>query len=125
MHFTDLVDDDIAHLEARYRGRGRAERNICDAKTLGLANLPSASFGINHAWLLSSVAQDLLAWTRLLTIDGDLTRAEPQRLRLPSHAAARLGRTSRQRWIRIPDDWPWAAALVAAIDRLEHPPLRV
>jgi hypothetical protein len=37
---TDLDDDDIAYLEALSRGRGRAERAICDAKDLGLANLP-------------------------------------------------------------------------------------
>ncbi len=28
----DLADDDIAYLEALYRGRGRVERRICDAK---------------------------------------------------------------------------------------------
>ena len=82
---TDLDDDDIAYLEALYRGRGRAERAICDAKDLGLANLPSASFAINQAWLaIVGMAQDLLAWARHLTLDGDLARAEPKRLRYSS-----------------------------------------
>ena len=48
---TDLPDTDIAYLEALYRGRGRAERQICDTKDTGLTNLPSHSFQINHAWL--------------------------------------------------------------------------
>ena len=48
---TDLTDTDIAYLEALYRGRGRAERQICDTKATGLANLPSYSFAINHTWL--------------------------------------------------------------------------
>src|ERR671918_285295 len=65
---TDLADDDIAYLEALYRGRGRAERRICDAKDTGLSNLPSASFAINQAWVeLTLIACDLLAWPRLLT----------------------------------------------------------
>src|SRR5690606_7287812 len=43
---TDLPDTDIAYLEALYRGRGRAERQICDTKATGLTNLPSHSFAI-------------------------------------------------------------------------------
>ena len=82
---TDLDNHDIAYLEALYRSRGRAERAICDAKDLGLANLPSASFAINQAWLaIVGMAQDLLAWARHLTLDGDLARAEPKRLRYSS-----------------------------------------
>jgi len=124
---TDLPDDDIAYLEALYRGRGRAERHICDAKTLGLANLPSACFDINQAWLqVALTAQDLLAWTRLLTLDGDLARAEPKRLRYCLlHTAGELVHTSRQRRLRISSDWPWAAHLVAAFDRLYHLPLQI
>jgi hypothetical protein len=117
---TDCADSDIAYLEALYRGRGRAERRICDAKDTGLANLPSASFAINTAWLqLSLIAQDLLAWTRLLLLDGDLAAAEPKRLRYCLlHAAAVLVRRSRQRWLRLADTWPWAHDLIVAFDRL-------
>lgn len=123
---TDLDDDDIAYLEALYRGRGRAERAICDAKDLGLANLPSASFAINQAWLaIVGMAQDLLAWARHLTLDGDLARAEPKRLRYCLlHAAAQLVTSSRRRTLRIAEGWPWAADLVAAFDRLHALPLR-
>ena len=79
---TDLVDDDIAYLEALYRGRGRVERRICDAKDTGLANLPSGSFALNKAWLTTVLlAQDLLVWTQHLCLAGDLAKAEPKRLR--------------------------------------------
>jgi hypothetical protein len=123
---TDLPDDDVAYLEALYRGRGRAERHICDAKTLGLANLPSASFAINQAWLqVALIAQDLLAWTRLLTLDSDLARAEPKRLRYCLlHTGAVIVQRGRQRWVRIAHDWPWATQLVAAFNRLHNLPLR-
>ena len=105
---TDLDDDDIAYPEALYRGRGRAERAICDANDLGLANLPSASFTINQAWLaIVGMAQDLLAWARHLTLDGDLARAEPKRLRYCLlHAAAQLVTSSRRRTLRIAEGWP-------------------
>lgn len=123
---TDCDDPDIAYLEALYRGRGRAERAICDAKDLGLANLPSASFAINQAWVaLVGMAQDLLAWARHLTLDGDLARAEPKRLRYCLlHAAAQIVTTSRRRTLRVAEGWPWAADLVAAFDRLRALPLR-
>ncbi len=48
---TDLADADICYLEALFRGRGRIECAIRDAKDTGLANLPSHSFAINAAWL--------------------------------------------------------------------------
>ncbi len=51
MFITDLDDPDIAYLDALYRGRGRAERRICETKDTGLSNLPSHSFAINAAWL--------------------------------------------------------------------------
>jgi hypothetical protein len=124
---TDLTDPDVAYLEALYRGRGRAERRICDAKDTGLNNLPSQSFAINAAWLeVTLVAQDLLAWTRLLTLDDDLARAEPKRLRYCLfHTAALIVRTGRQQRLRIADDWPWATQLVNAFQRVNNLRLQV
>ena len=100
---TDLDDPDIAYLEALYRGLGRAERQICDTKATGLTNLPSHSFEINTAWLqLVLVAHDLLAWTRLLVLDGDLAAAEPKRLRYCLfHTAGQIATTGRQRFCRL------------------------
>jgi hypothetical protein len=123
---TDLTDPDIAYLEALYRGRGRAERQICDTKTLGLTNLPSYSFAINQAWLqLALCAHDLLAWTRLLTLDDNLATAEPKRIRYCLlHTAGHLVTTGRRRICRLANDWPWTDQLVTAFTRVHNLPLR-
>jgi hypothetical protein len=120
---TDLPDADIAYLEALYRGRGRAERQICDTKATGLGNLPSHSFAINHAWLqVVLCAHDLLAWCRRLALDGTgLADAEPKRLRYCLfHTAARIGRTSRQTTCRLAANWPGTPHLVTAFDRIHR-----
>lgn len=124
---TDLPDTDIAYLEALYRGRGRAERQICDTKATGLTNLPSHSFAINRAWLhLVLCAHDLLAWTKLLALhDTSLATAEPKRLRYCLlHTAARITRTSRRTTCRLATNWPWTPDLVTAFDRVHQLRLR-
>jgi hypothetical protein len=100
---TDLADPDIAYLDALYRGRGRAEKRICDAKDTGLANLPSHTFAINAACLsVVFIAQDLLAWTKLLCLDGELARAEPKRLRyFLLHTAGVVVRSGRRSRLRL------------------------
>jgi hypothetical protein len=117
---TDLPDGDIVYLEALYRGRGRAECRIRDAKDSGLANLPSASFAINTAWLqLVLLAQDLLAWTARLCLDGALARAEPRRLRYCLlHTAGLIVRGGRRLRLRLAADWRWSAALIRAFARV-------
>lgn len=123
---TNLADTDISYLEALYRGRGRVEQRICDAKDTGLANFPSASFQINQAWLtLVLTAQDLLRWTQLLTLDGDLARAEPKRLRYTLlHTAGIIATTGGRRFLRLADDWPWTDDLIDAFTRLHNLPMR-
>ena len=117
--FTDL-DDDVTFCEAVYRGRGRAECSIRDSKDTGLANLPSADYGINAAWLVAVLmAGDLLAWMKALCLDGELARAEPGRLRYALlHTAGIIVTSARRRSLRIAEGWPWAAELVAAFGRL-------
>jgi hypothetical protein len=126
---TDHTDVDIAFLEALYRGRGRAERQICDTKATGLSNLPSHSFAINQTWLeCCLIAHDLLAWTRLLLLEtGDgLKNAEPKRLRYCLfHTAGNIVTTARQRFCRLADTWPWTRDLIAAFERLHQIPLRI
>ncbi|MCQ3813956.1 MAG: IS1380 family transposase [Acidimicrobiia bacterium] len=124
---TDLADTDIAYIEALHRGRGRAEQQIRDNKTTGLAKLPSSSFATNSAWLQMSItAHDLLAWTRLLVLDGDLATAEPKRLRwCLQHTPARLTTTGRRRYAKLADDWPWTPHLITAFQRLHNLPLLI
>ena len=118
---TDLPDPDIAYLEALQRGRGRAEKLICNLKDTGLANLPSGDFAINQAWLtVALIAHDLLAWTRMICLDGDLARAEPKKLRYCLlHAAGIVAHTGRRTRLRIAETWPWATDLVRAFERVQ------
>jgi hypothetical protein len=117
---TDQTDADIAYLEALQRGRGRAEKLICNAKDTGLGNLPSADMAINSAWLTTAlIANDLLAWTRLVCLDGELADAEPKRLRYCLlHTAGQISHTGRRVRLRLAAGWPWVNELVTAFDRL-------
>ena len=113
----------IEHLEIGDVGVfeiGRAERRICDGKDTGMGKFPLESFSINSSWLVVSViAQDLLAWTRLLCLDGKLSRAEPKRLRYCLlHAAGTVARSGRRNRLRLAATWPWANELVTAFSRL-------
>ena len=117
---TDHPEPDICFLEAVYRGRGRCECAIRDSKDTGLANLPSAEFAINQAWLVEVlIAGDLLAWTKGLCLTGELAHAEPKRLRYTLlHAAGIIVRSGRRTTVRIAEGWPWADELVTAFGRL-------
>jgi Transposase DDE domain group 1 len=118
---TDQTETDIAYLEALQRGRGRAEKLIGNLKDTGLANLPSADFAINEAWLTAAlIAHDLLAWTRRTCLTGDLARAEPKTMRYRLlHAAGVIARTGRRTHLRIAANWPWARDLLNAFHRVE------
>lgn len=115
---TNTQVGQLAFLEARHRAHARVEDRIRHAKDSGLGRLPSRVFAINQAWLmLTQIAADLIAWTRLLALTGDakiLRDCEPKALRYRFlHVPARLAKSARQRRLRIPDTWPWASAIVA------------
>jgi hypothetical protein len=107
----------VQWLEARHRPHARVEDNVRCAKQTGLGHLPSASAEINRAWCLAAaIATDLLAWLRLLCLDGALAKAEPKTLRYRLlHTAARIVRGQRKRKIKIPRTWPWADPLAACL----------
>lgn len=117
---TDHDSDDLAFLEGVYRGRGRAECAIRDAKDTGLAHLPSADFGINTAWVVAvMIAADLMAFAKANLLRGELAKAGPRRLRYGLfHAAGQLVRSGGRLTLRIAEGWAWAEDLVAAWGRL-------
>jgi hypothetical protein len=117
---TDHPSKDICFLEGLYRGRGRAECAIRDAKDSGLSNLPSASFALNAAWLaLVMIAGDLFAWAKALLFTADFRRAEPKRLRYCLlHSAGVIVSSGRRRTLRLASGWPWSEQLAAAFSRL-------
>jgi hypothetical protein len=125
---TDQPDTDIAYLEARHRGHARVEDRIKDGKDTGMAKLPFRDYAMNAVWLeLALIAQDLIAWTKALCLDGELAACEPKRLRYRLlHVAARLAFHARQAVLHLDRDWPWAPQLAAAFARLQAlpPPTR-
>ncbi|MGC5365757.1 IS1380 family transposase [Streptomyces sp. DT24] len=107
-------------LEVRHRGHATVEDHIRCGKNTGFGRFPSRDFTINAVWLeLSLTAVDLLAWMRVLLLDGELAAAEPKKLRYRLlHIAARLTRGGRHLRLRISVTWPWRHELAAAFDRL-------
>lgn len=124
---TDLQGDP-AELERLHRARANAEDRIRAAKQTGLENLPFRDFDHNAVWLeLSLIAQDLLAWTQALALDGELAVCEPKTLRYRLlHTAARLAFHARRATLRLQRNWPWAHQLANAFARLAAlpPPAR-
>ena len=115
-----------AYIDAAHRVHARVEDVIRTGKDTGLGHFPSHDFGLNKAWLTASmIAAILLAWLKLLALDGDLAKAEPKTLRYRVlHAAARLVRGGRRRRLKIAATWPWAEAITTAWQRihaLPHP----
>jgi len=121
---TDQDGNDIAVLEPRHRGRARVEDSIRAGKDTGMRNLPHHAYEHNQTWLeVSLIAQDLLAWTKLICLDGELARAEPKRLRQRLlHLAAKLVRHGRRTQLKLDRDWPWSEALATAFKRLRAIP---
>lgn len=107
-------------LEVRHRGHACVEDHIRCGKTTGFGRFPSRHFAVNAVWLeLSLAAIDLLAWTRVLLLDGELATAEPNKLRYRLlHVAARLTRGGRRLRLRISATWPWKNELATAFHRL-------
>jgi hypothetical protein len=120
----DATGGSIQYLEARHRAHARVEDRIRTGKDSGFGRFPSRVFAINAAWLeLALTGIDLLAWTQMLLLDGELATAEPKKLRYRLlHVAARLTRTARQTRLRIAETWPWATDLTTAFTRLNGLP---
>jgi hypothetical protein len=121
---TDQDGEDIAALELRHRRRARVEDAIRTGKETGMRRMPFAAFAHNEAWLeISLLAQALLRWAGRLCLEGELSLAEPKRLRRRLlHVAGRLARSGRRTTLRLPRSWPWAEALVEAFARLRALP---
>ena len=71
-----------AYIDAAHRVQARVEDAIRTGKNTGLGHFPSFDFKLNAAWLTAAmIACILLAWLKLLALDGDLAKAEPKTLR--------------------------------------------
>ena len=113
-----------AYIDAAHRVQARVEDVIRTGKDTGLGHFPSFDFQVNAAWLTAAmIACTLLAWLKLLALDGDLARAEPKTLRYRVlHAAARMVCGGRKRRLKIQASWPWADAITTAWRRVDALP---
>src|SRR5262249_30409480 len=67
---TDHDGNEIAQLERRHRLHARVEDRIQESQELGLGRLPFQALQPNRGWFeLALLAQDLLAWLRLLVLE--------------------------------------------------------
>jgi len=109
-----------AYLDAAHRVHARVEDAIRTGKDCGIGKYPSTALAMNKAWQAAALtAATLLAWLRLLALDGPLARAEPKTVRYRIlHAGGRLVRSGRRRYLKIAATWPWAAAITAAWNRV-------
>jgi hypothetical protein len=115
-----------AYIDAAHRVHARVEDAVRTGKHTGLGRFPSHSLAMNKAWLAASMtAATLLAWLKLLTLDGRLAKAEPKTLRYRIlHTAARLTHGGPRRHLKIAATWPWGTAVGArrtATVGLAHP----
>jgi hypothetical protein len=109
-----------AYIDAAHRVHARVEDCVRTGKDTGIGHFPSHLFTLNQAWLAAAlIGATLLAWLRLLALDGHLAKAEPKTLRYRIlHAAARLVRSGRRRRLKVAATWPWAPVIVTAWDHI-------
>jgi hypothetical protein len=114
----------LAYIDAAHRAHARVEDAIRTGKDTGIGKFPSTSLAMNKAWQAAALtAVALLAWLKLLALDGPLAKAEPKTLRYRIlHAAAKLTRGGRQRRLNIAATWPWAPDITTAWDRISALP---
>jgi hypothetical protein len=115
-----------AYIDAAHRVHARVEDFMRTGKDTGMGHFPSKGMKANEAWLTAAmIACTLLAWLRLLALDGDLARAEPKTLRYRVlHAAGRLVRGGRRKTLKIAATWPWTQDITTAwhnIQAIPHP----
>jgi hypothetical protein len=118
---TNTPRGQLADLELRHRRRARCEDRIRISKDTGLANLPLHDFDQNRIWLaIVALAVELTAWLQMLAFaEVPARRWEPKRLRLRIFSiAARIADHGRARRLHLSTHAPWAAVLIAGLDRL-------
>lgn len=119
---TDRVGD-LVELEADHRRHAEVELTIRDLKhDMGLAHFPTKSFAGNAAWLiLNTIAHNLTRWTARLGLGVGHVMTKKIRRRI-YNISGRLVRSGRALALRLPRRWPWAGAIIAALERLRALP---
>lgn len=116
-------DGSAIDLDTDHRAHAEVELTIRDLKhSMGLAHLPTKSFGGNAAWLtLNTIAHNLTRWIARLALG--LGRVTTKTIRRKIYTVGgRLTRTARQLHLHLPTAWPWTTALITALSRIRALP---
>ena len=115
----------VLEIEADHRRHAIVEQRIAELKSAGLKHLPSGKFMANAAWLALSVMAHNLSRAVGRLAGPDLDRATPTTLQQRIFTVpGRLVHSGRRRHLRLPADWPWAAAIEEALTAIAAIPLR-
>jgi hypothetical protein len=110
------------YADAAHRVHARVEDVIRIGKDTGLGHFPPHDYQVNQAWLDAAMtACILLAWLKLLALDGDLAKAEPKTLRYRLRPPCPGG---RRRAVKIAANWPRTDEVTTAWQRIQlipHP----
>jgi hypothetical protein len=128
-HHAFITNGELSTVETDqfHRDHARVELAIRDLKEgAGFEHCPSGQFFANAAWLGCAVlAHNIIRWTARLghvQPDEQLTVTRTIRTRLLA-LPGRLVNRSRQRVLRLPARWPWAANFHTALDRIRSLPV--
>ena len=121
--FLTNRSDAIAVVEAEHRQHAVVELVIRDLKDQALAHFPSGEFHANGAWtVIAALAHNLLRWTELLGVPGQIIRAARTVRRKWLAMPGRLT-THAARWtLHLPARWPWQQDFNEALTRLRALP---
>jgi hypothetical protein len=80
-----------ARIDAAHRVHARVEDAVRTGKDTGLGKIPSHAFALNQAWLAAAlIAATLLAWLKLLALDGPLASPQPSPSRCATESCTPL-----------------------------------
>jgi len=121
--FVTNRDGDFLELEADHRRHAVVEQRVAELKSAGLAHLPSGKFNANAAWLALTVMAHNLGRAVGRLGGPDLDTATIATLRRKVFTTpGRLASSARRLTLKLPESWPWAPAITAAMDRIQAIP---
>jgi hypothetical protein len=114
---------ELLEVEADHRRHAVVEQTIAELKSAGLAHLPPGKFMANAAWLSLAVIAHNLARAAGALADTPHARTAALRQRLFT-IPGRLVHTARRLHLRLPHNWPYAAAFNTALPSINALPMR-
>lgn len=123
--FVTNRDGEFLELDADHRRHAIVEQRIAELKSAGLAHLPSGKFDANAVWLALTVMAHNLGRAIGRLAGPELNTATIATLRRKVFTVpGRLVSSARRLTLKLPESWPWATPIEAAIAKIQAIPLR-